>query len=202
MFDERARDAKDLGLLRAWRAGDRRAASALYERCLPAVRGVLRRKAPDCWADLVQDTFLALLRQPRFEPESVTRYLVASAHNIFNRHLGRKYKRRREAADFVDACVAVHNVRDPAAALEGRELELQLGEALGRISVDDREVLRLRYFAGLSVEAAANAIGLPGSTMPGRLLRAKQRLRRAFARTGEPGGPVRGRPAAVTRCGA
>lgn len=170
---------EDMRLLRAWRGGDREAAGALYRRHAAEVRQFFGRAEPEHGADLVQDTFLALLRRTSCEPRSVRGYVMAIARNILCRHLRRKYKRRQERADYVDACVGACPPT-PGAALEEQERQTAWSRAFDNLSGEEQELLRLRYGEALSVEEAARRLHISATTFPGRAQRAKQRLRRGL----------------------
>lgn len=170
---------EDLWLLRAWRGGDRKAANVLYLRHAPEVRRFFGRMAPEQVADLVQETFMALLRPTTSEPRSVRGYVLAIARNLLCRYLRGKYKRRRECEDFVAACVPAHG-DGPAALLEQQELRAAWVRAFEDLASDERELLRLRHDEALSVGETARRLGISLTTFPGRALRAKQRLRRAL----------------------
>ena len=52
----------DAALLSAWRAGDDHAGRALFDRSFDALYRFFRNKAPDDVDDLVQDTFISLMK--------------------------------------------------------------------------------------------------------------------------------------------
>lgn len=67
----------------------------------------------------------------------------------------------------------------------------EVGRALRRLTVDQRTILVLRYYADLSVPEVASALGVPLGTAKSRISRGVDALRAAVAaesRTG--GGPV------------
>lgn len=173
---------EELRLLRAWRGGDRRAAGVLYRLHAPEVRRFFRRAEPEHGADLVQETFAALLGRTTCEPRSVRGYVMAIARNVLCRHLRRKYKRRQECADYVDACVGAACAWWPAQALEEQEKQAAWARAIDALTREEREILRLRYGEALSVEATARRLRISPTTLPGRAQRAKQRLRRGLPR--------------------
>jgi len=169
---------EDIQLLRAWRGGDRRAADRLYLRHAPEVRRFFLRAAPEHGADLVQDTFAALLRRTAGEPASVRGYVMAIARNVLCRYLRRRYKHRRECGDYRMVCVPESRDWTPAAALESGERRAALAEAFARCLTDaERELLRLRHGEGLSVEETARRLGISRTAFPGRAMRARQRWR-------------------------
>lgn len=178
MCREISTSVDDLQLLQAWRGGDRRAAGALYQRHAPEVRRYFKRTDPEYGADLVQETFMALLRASTSEPASVRRYVMAIAYNVLCRHLRRKYKQRQERGDYVEACVfATAGEWTPAVAVEQQERQAALAAAFGQLSRDERRLLTMRYSEALSVGETARRLGISLTAFPGRAQRAKRRLR-------------------------
>jgi RNA polymerase sigma-70 factor (ECF subfamily) len=55
---------------------------------------------------------------------------------------------------------------------------LQVGEVVGRLSVDDRRLLALRYAEDLSQPQVARMLGIPEGTVKVRLHRLRGRLRK------------------------
>jgi RNA polymerase sigma-70 factor (ECF subfamily) len=56
-----------------------------------------------------------------------------------------------------------------------------LGEALGRLSPDQRTVIALHLYAGYAVEETARMLQVPFDTVRSRLRAARERLRRELA---------------------
>jgi RNA polymerase sigma factor (TIGR02999 family) len=155
-------------LVEAATGGDRRAAADL----LPLVYDELRKlaaarmaaEAPGHTLDataLVHEAYLRLVGDQHFDgrghffaaaAEAMRRVLVDRARrNKLPRHGGRRRVELNEA----------HRV------LESSDDLLLLDEALGRLSAEDAtavEIVKLRLFAGLSVEEAADALGLGRAT--------------------------------------
>ena len=156
-------------LLDAAATGDRKAASAL----LPLVYDELRKLAaarmvaesPGHTLDataLVNEAYLRLVGDQRFDgrghffaaaAEAMRRVLVEGARrkNLPKHGGGRRRIELTEA----------HRL------LESSDDLLLLDDALGRLSAEDAtavEIVKLRVFAGLSVEEAAEALGLSRAT--------------------------------------
>ena len=73
---------------------------------------------------------------------------------------------------------------DPERDHRRREARELLWEALGRISVDHREVLVLKELQGLSYDEIAEATGIPEGTVASRLFHARRALRGALESMG------------------
>jgi predicted DNA-binding protein (UPF0251 family) len=66
----------------------------------------------------------------------------------------------------------------------------EVRQALARLSADDRELLLLTNWEGLSPTEVAVAMGIPAGTVRSRLHRARQQLRRQLAADLEPFEPL------------
>jgi RNA polymerase sigma-70 factor (ECF subfamily) len=64
----------------------------------------------------------------------------------------------------------------PLEAFETRERRQKVQEALLTLTPEQREVVALRHFAGLSYDEMAEAIGIPAKTVKSRLYTARQAL--------------------------
>ena len=73
---------------------------------------------------------------------------------------------------------------DPAATLDRLEDRLALRRAIEFLSPDHREVVALRYFAGLTVPEVARALSTREGTVKSRLHRALSQLRRQLEGSG------------------
>ncbi len=76
--------------------------------------------------------------------------------------------------------------RGPDHALVGSERATLLHAALGRLSRRQREVLHLVFYQGLTVESAAEVLGLAPGTARLHYERGKSRLRRLLPREARP----------------
>ena len=81
---------------------------------------------------------------------------------------------------------------DPAETLDALENRLALRRAIAGLSPDHRQVVALRYFAGLTVPEVARTLGVRGGTVKSRLHRAlailRQQLDESGLETPEPSG--------------
>jgi RNA polymerase sigma-70 factor (ECF subfamily) len=68
----------------------------------------------------------------------------------------------------------------PEAALLSAEQRERLLAAVNELPEDQRTVISLRYFVGLSEHEVAEALGLPSGTVKSRTARALERLRAAY----------------------
>lgn len=176
--------ASDVELLRAWRAGDRRAGNRLFERHFDRVRRFFVNKVDAQVEDLVQRTFIACVEgRDRFrEAASFRTYLFAIAHNVLCGYI-RDKRREGEAID-LEALSVVDLGASPTSQLAARgELRL-LTEALRQIPVQDQVILELYYWEGISGPELAAFLGVPLPSTRSKLRRAKGRLAAAMQRLG------------------
>ncbi len=166
----------DVGYLRAWRAGDRQAGAALFERYYDLVTRFFRNKAGEDSVDLVQETFLRMVRtQERMREGTTFRcYLFGVARMVLLEHYRAK-RLKRERLDFMRVSAADFNMTPTTALARAREEQLLL-EALRSIPVEMQIVLELYYWENLSGREIAEVVGIPEGTARTRLRRARLRL--------------------------
>ena len=151
----------------------------LFEDHFDAIYGYLaRRVGPDLARDLAAETFTQAYRgRRRYDAGrgSALAWLYGIAHNLLRRHY-RDEERALAALAPLDARPA----REDA--------EPWLAAALGDLGRDERDVLLLYAWAGLSYDEIALAVGVPIGTVRSRLHRARRRLRDAMTREEAAGG--------------
>ena len=111
---------------------------------------------------------------------------------VINEALGRlRSERRRRTALESEGVAVLDHYREalmrgsepvaPDAAMAREQLRRMLEQAIGSLPAGFRTVFVLREIEGLSVEEAAEALGIPAATVKTRLHRARQRLQQALA---------------------
>lgn len=94
-------------------------------------------------------------------------------------------RRSRTERELLDGDEMLSEVAD-AGVEEEREsllMRLQVGQVVGRLSVDDRRLLALRYAKDLSQPEVARMLGIPEGTVKVRLHRLRGRLRKELETT-------------------
>lgn len=164
-------------LLRRIAAGDRAAYAALYDRYAPRVYGLVfkflrNRNDSD---DVFQDVFWQLWRQAghydpsRSRADSWLLLLTRSRALDFLRRNGRALP----TAELVDgACES-----DPGLSLTRHEDSARLSAAMGELMPDQRTVVWLSFFGGLSHEEIARHEHVPLGTVKSRIRRGIEKLR-------------------------
>jgi RNA polymerase sigma-70 factor (ECF subfamily) len=137
---------------------------------------------PDDAADVVQDAFLnAYQSLHAFKGDA--EFFTWLYRITFNTAISLKRKKRAAVSlDAVgpDGSIELDDPSEyvrPGLALERREDERQLQEAIARLSHEHREVLLLKDIEGLKYEDIAEILGVPIGTIRSRLHRARLELR-------------------------
>jgi RNA polymerase sigma-70 factor, ECF subfamily len=122
--------------------------------------------------DLLADTFERALRaRDRYDPErgSERTWLYAIALNLL-----RDSARRAQAQARAFERVVARPADGPLEAVERRD---DLQRALATLSAPEREAIALRFGADLSVPEVARLLGVPLTTVEGRVYGALRKLR-------------------------
>ena len=186
MTSERS-DAEDLVLIDGIEQGDEEAFRGLFGRYGPTAKALALRviRQADLAEEIVQEAFLAVWRHPeRFERHrgSVRAWLMGMVHHRAVDAVRREEAQRRRADDMVAS--AIEEVADHSDDVVDRlslpgERRL-VRDALSELPNEQREVLELMYFDGLSQSLIAERTGLPLGTVKSRALLAMRRLRLAL----------------------
>jgi RNA polymerase sigma-70 factor (ECF subfamily) len=165
----------DEDLVTAAIAGERPAYEALVAAWLPRVRAVVRAQLGDRPEadDAVQEAFVLAWRRlaQLSAPAAFGPWLMAIARNAAI-SWGRRISRSRLVA-FADAGAGPAAAAESAAEPAG---DRGLARALARLSPAHREILHLKYEAGLRYEEIAATLGISTAAVEKRLWRARQAL--------------------------
>lgn len=159
--------------------GDVEAFSALTaartDRLYAAARLILRHdeRAADAVQDALLQAWLDLrgLRDPERFDAWLHRLLVRACYRAAKQH------RSREIIEIKVAVTANTMTRDAAAEVDVRD---QLDRAFERLTRDQRAVIVLHHYLGLSLVESAEVLAIPLGTMQSRLNRATQAMRAAL----------------------
>jgi RNA polymerase sigma-70 factor (ECF subfamily) len=187
MAEEREQDHRndegesDAALVARMARGDRGALGALYGRHAGRVFALLLRILGDRAEaeDLLHDVFLEAWRHAgdyASERGTVSAWLVLRGRS-------RAIDRRRSAPR--SRSVSLEGIEppergDPAADPSRIHDQKRLGDVLSVMSVEEREVIFLGYFEGLSSSEIAERIGKPVGTVKSRTRSALEKLRGAL----------------------
>lgn len=173
-------DADDEVLVAAMAAGDRAALATLYERHAPLLLGIALRIVREKREaeDLLHDVFLEAWRSARdFDPKRgrVRTWLAI--------------RMRSRALDLQKSARVSRNTGDAGLDLLVDDAESaspdhhRVRSALAELGSEQRRVLELAYFEGLSCSEIAQRIAIPIGTVKSRLAAGLDRLRSGLART-------------------
>jgi len=173
--DYHRRMESDETLLAAWRDGDRRAGSRLFQRHFEPIARFFYSKVQTGVEDLVQRTFLGLVERSEHIPAGVPvrAYLFGIARNI----LMRRFREQYRDGVFDGETVSVADLGESPSALVDRREHLQLlYQALRSLPLELQIVVELFYWEKYSAPEIAGALDLPETTIRGRLRRARELL--------------------------
>lgn len=174
--------ADEAALIRAAQA-DPTAFAALYERYLPRVYRYARARSAssDDAEDLTQAIFLrALAALPAYRPRGVP--FPAWLFRIARNAITDSHRRRRDSVtwDGLPEAFRRSEEGDPAVFALRREQIDALRELLRALAPEKRELLALRFAAGLSSAEIAHATGRSEAAVKKQLSRTLQRLQEQF----------------------
>ena len=169
----------DAELVEAAQHGDVDSFAELYRRHYAAAVGIAR-----CWLrdgqaaqDAAQEAFVVACRDlTRLRrPDKFAKWFGAICRNL-----------ARRMAKAASRLQPGHEVGEPVAPPPDatRERNELVRDAVQRLSRSAREVIMLRYFAGLSHEQMAATLGISRHSVHGRLIRARRRIAEDLSRNG------------------
>jgi len=175
------------------RAGDPDAFGVLFDECAHAVYNLGFRLTANWSAaeEVVSLTFLEAWRlRDRIDPgsEPLRPWLLGIAANV-SRNLARSSRRHQAALSRLPPPSPVPDFADGLAGhLDDSARLREVGEALGALRREEREVIALCVWSELDYATAARALGVPVGTVRSRLSRARSKLRKLLPDAGEPAG--------------
>ncbi|MFB6285155.1 MAG: RNA polymerase sigma factor [Candidatus Bipolaricaulia bacterium] len=178
----------DAALVDELRRGDQAALETLYERYADRVYGLAARMLDRASAeDVVQEAFVKLWRRPDgFDPNrgGFASWFLRVAHNLA---VDRKRRQRRQRQHQVDPSTterldglleqASHPEANPHQQLECSARHARLHDALSRMNDEQRRVLMLAYFDGLTHQEIADHLEIPLGTVKTRARSGLRKLR-------------------------
>jgi RNA polymerase sigma-70 factor, ECF subfamily len=153
--------------------GEEAAFTELYDACADQLHGYLTRwlGSSDAASDVMQTAFLRVVKSRRRfrDVENPVAYLFQVARNEASR-AGRPRRPACEkslaAAEFIG--------REPSEQADDAEA---VAIALSRLDANDREVVELKIYGGLTFSEIASVVGRPQGTVASRYRRALESMR-------------------------
>ena len=180
---ENGSNADDVALLKRMVEADETALGALYDRWVRSLYSLVLHllRDPDEAEDVVEETFWQAWRKANsYEPSrgAVSTWLLTIGRR---KALDRLRARKRSREDLIDNDRTFDDLPsrspDPSVDAEGSELKEHVKTALRGLPPEQREVLELGYFSGMSQTEIAEATGQPLGTVKTRMRLALQKLR-------------------------
>jgi RNA polymerase sigma factor (TIGR02999 family) len=177
-------------LLQAWSSGDQAALGALF----PAIYGELRHQAERYMrrqpvghtlqaTALVNEAYLRLVDQKETEWRSRAHFFGVAARamrSILVDHARARQAAKRGAGAARLTLGQVGDVADRKPAVDVLDLEEAL-QRLAELDPEKERLVELRYFAGLSIEEAAQVLGVSPATLKRQWNTARAWLRRELS---------------------
>jgi RNA polymerase sigma-70 factor (ECF subfamily) len=180
-------EARDRDLVLRVRGGDEDAFRGLFDRYAPTAKALALRvvRRSHLAEEIVQEAFLAVWRNPEGYDEargSVRAWLMGMVHHRAVDLVRREeaHRRRAEAAGVELRDEQEDHADEVVEALGVPEERRIVRAALAELPDEQRNVLELMYFEGLSQSQIAERTGQPLGTVKSRALLGMRRMRSAL----------------------
>ncbi|MFO7974386.1 MAG: sigma-70 family RNA polymerase sigma factor [Candidatus Hydrogenedentota bacterium] len=166
----------DASLVRRWRRGDGKAAAVVVDRYTDALGavayGVTRNRG--LAEEAVQETFARATRilGKLKKPARLGPWLVSIVRHVA---VDMTRRRNRETPLGDRDMAALSNPGHEAMRSEAATI---LGEALAALPEDQRDIIAMKYVAGMSYAAIAEALGITPEAVSQKLWRVRQKLQK------------------------
>ena len=170
-------------LVERCREGDEQAFRGLFRRYAPTAQALARRivRYPALAEEIVQEVFLSVWRSPAtHDPArgSVRSWLMGMVHHRSVDAVRREEAQRRRAAEAIPDVIDLSD--DPGVTVPEEiglpEERKVVRHALEKLPPEQRQVIELAYFEGLSQSEIAARTGDPLGTVKGRVRSAMEKL--------------------------
>lgn len=162
----------DTELYRALQAGQHSGLSILYERYGRLVYGIALHilKTPQEAEDLTQEIFLALWRNKTYEPArgSLSSFLTTMTRSRAIDKIRSKTRDHKFLDRWGRSITPETSSNNPFEQVSLGERSQQLRNALAQLSENQRQVLEMAYYEGLSLSQIAQQLDLPLGTVKTR----------------------------------
>src|SRR5262245_36350158 len=184
---EHLSEVRDREVVQRIRRGDEDAFRDLFGRYAPSAMALARRVArqPFLAEEIVQEAFLAVWRNPSGYDQqrgSVRAWLMGMVHHRAVDAVRREESQRRRAEESMvsDPVVSPDPADDVAEEIDLPQERKAVRAALDALPPEQRQVIELMYFGGLSQSRISERLGLPLGTVKSRTLLGMRRLRTAI----------------------
>ena len=170
----------DVALVMDIRDGNKKALGKLVERhkksAFRIALGLVGNK--DDAFDISQEAFLRVYRSANTYDESqpFAPWFYTIIANLSRTWLRRRSRRENKMVDVDDVSWLLVDERTPEQAVIKKETVAILRRALKELPFDDREIITLQHFRGMSYDEIAQLLGIPKGTVMSRLYYARKKL--------------------------
>jgi RNA polymerase sigma-70 factor (ECF subfamily) len=175
-------------LIRSIAGGDQQALSALYDSTSRLLYGLVLGILNDTGAaeEVLLDVYTQVWRQAERYHEARGTPLawlttIARSRAIDRLRAGRTEQQRTAP---LDLSIQTANTENLEEALAVREVQARVRRALGTLPAEQREVIELAYYSGMSHSEIASRLSLPLGTVKTRVRSAMMRLREVLGGVG------------------
>ena len=169
----------DEELFRQWQRGNRQALESLVERYQHRLLSHLYSLVGNVKTveDLVQETFVRLIRdaQSYQYPRPFFPWIYTIARSLAFNYQASAFHRHVELG--VNLRESLAGDSELEARVEDSYQRRYLQAALAQLSIEQREVISLRFRQEMSIKDVATLLGIPEGTVKSRTIQALQRLR-------------------------
>ena len=181
----------DEELVTAFRGGDLSAFDTLVQRWERKIQGAVYRimGSGEDARDLTQETFLRAYRGlPSFKSEArFSSWLYQIALNLCRDRLRQRRGKTLMSIDDLDPATAARIEKTGPSAqdlVEARDLARLVASAMAELPAEQREVIVLKEYQGLTFQEIADTLAVPVSTVKTRLYRGLVQMRERLERRG------------------
>jgi len=171
--------------VRRFQEGDAVSRASLFNENESRVYALCRRMlgAHEDAEDAVQETFLRATRDKTYQGGPFSTWIYRIAINVCRRHHRSRIAREKREREDGEA-VFPNRSESPDQAFAAHSREEWVALALDELPSEQREALVLKYLDDLTTEEVAEVLGVPLSTVKGRLRHGRENLRRILERRG------------------
>jgi RNA polymerase sigma-70 factor, ECF subfamily len=162
-------DPTDVDLINSLRQGNRHALSILYDRYGSLVYTLALKllERRDEAEDLTQDIFLNLWKQDKFDPQraKLSTYLCLLTRSRAIDRLRSRQSEQKSIAKLQQNIIPETDLPTPLESITLTEEQTLVRESLAILTPQQRQILELSYYQGLSQSAIAAQLNLPLGTV-------------------------------------